>query len=428
MPLEAGKSRAAFSHNVEAERAAGKPEGQAVAIAYSKARGDVVKKPFVLEYLSKKGRDTQTESYETEHEAKEALAMLKRTHENVKMVRRGDAALQIKVVKGGRDRVTGKSSRNVVVDYGGKQEVVLRGVDPRMSDNEAIAYVEKNHKGKLSQARGDDTMTDSSAPFTAQLDAARSMIDSLRSRLDDCELMDARDSVRGDAARADAENNNVDRAVLIGKNARERGDSMAVLLRKLKDNNYQEGSASHNYALKEFQKKKARSDEDRADGKSFRERDPEDREREEAKPQRGGKREVREDADTVRVQAANSGSRDAGKHVVIISGGDYEGTRLGPFETSEKAAQAKRDFLSFEGDDRRSFVKAHRHDEDSEARADESEAEYIRKNGTNSGYGQKYNAKSVEEGINSAYRGQKQKPTGKQRGVTHALLRGRDSD
>lgn len=40
MPLESGKSKAAFSHNVEVEVNAGKPQKQAVAIAYSKARGD----------------------------------------------------------------------------------------------------------------------------------------------------------------------------------------------------------------------------------------------------------------------------------------------------------------------------------------------------------------------------------------------------
>lgn len=39
MPLSSGKSKAAFSHNVEVEIAAGKPQKQAVAIAYSKKRG-----------------------------------------------------------------------------------------------------------------------------------------------------------------------------------------------------------------------------------------------------------------------------------------------------------------------------------------------------------------------------------------------------
>jgi hypothetical protein len=38
MPLCSGKSQAAFSHNVEVEVAAGKPQKQAVAIAYSKKR------------------------------------------------------------------------------------------------------------------------------------------------------------------------------------------------------------------------------------------------------------------------------------------------------------------------------------------------------------------------------------------------------
>lgn len=42
MPLEAGKSRAAFEHNIKAEIAAGKPQSQAVAIAYSKQRGDAI--------------------------------------------------------------------------------------------------------------------------------------------------------------------------------------------------------------------------------------------------------------------------------------------------------------------------------------------------------------------------------------------------
>lgn len=38
MPLKSGKSKAAFSYNVKAEIAAGKPQKQAVAIAYSKKR------------------------------------------------------------------------------------------------------------------------------------------------------------------------------------------------------------------------------------------------------------------------------------------------------------------------------------------------------------------------------------------------------
>ena len=40
MPLESGKSKGAFSHNVAAEINAGKKQEQAVAIAYSKQRGD----------------------------------------------------------------------------------------------------------------------------------------------------------------------------------------------------------------------------------------------------------------------------------------------------------------------------------------------------------------------------------------------------
>lgn len=44
MPLEHGKSKAAFSHNVKAEMAAGKPQKQAVAIAYSE-KGEKKHKP-----------------------------------------------------------------------------------------------------------------------------------------------------------------------------------------------------------------------------------------------------------------------------------------------------------------------------------------------------------------------------------------------
>jgi hypothetical protein len=38
VPLSKGKSKAAFEHNVKAEIAAGKPQKQAVAIAYSVKR------------------------------------------------------------------------------------------------------------------------------------------------------------------------------------------------------------------------------------------------------------------------------------------------------------------------------------------------------------------------------------------------------
>jgi len=42
MPLESGKSKEAFQHNVKAELQAGKPPRQAIAIAYSeKRKGDL---------------------------------------------------------------------------------------------------------------------------------------------------------------------------------------------------------------------------------------------------------------------------------------------------------------------------------------------------------------------------------------------------
>ncbi len=42
MPLESGSSKATISHNIATERKAGKPEKQAVAIAFSKSRGDAL--------------------------------------------------------------------------------------------------------------------------------------------------------------------------------------------------------------------------------------------------------------------------------------------------------------------------------------------------------------------------------------------------
>jgi len=39
MPLSKGKSKKAFSDNIKTEMAAGKPQKQAVAIAYSEKRG-----------------------------------------------------------------------------------------------------------------------------------------------------------------------------------------------------------------------------------------------------------------------------------------------------------------------------------------------------------------------------------------------------
>lgn len=38
MPLKKGKSKAAFSSNIKTEMAAGKPQKQAIAIAYSQKR------------------------------------------------------------------------------------------------------------------------------------------------------------------------------------------------------------------------------------------------------------------------------------------------------------------------------------------------------------------------------------------------------
>lgn len=58
MPLESGSSKAAFSHNVATEVEAGKPQDQAVAIAYSKARGDATTDKFIV--TDQKGPDGET--------------------------------------------------------------------------------------------------------------------------------------------------------------------------------------------------------------------------------------------------------------------------------------------------------------------------------------------------------------------------------
>jgi hypothetical protein len=44
MPLKRGTGQKAFSHNVKAEIAAGKPQRQAIAIAYSEQRKSAKKK------------------------------------------------------------------------------------------------------------------------------------------------------------------------------------------------------------------------------------------------------------------------------------------------------------------------------------------------------------------------------------------------
>ena len=53
--------------------------------------------------------------------------------------------------------------------------------------------------------------------------------------------------------------------------------------------------------------------------------------------------------------------------------------------------------------------------------AEETMEQYIRRTGSNSGYGQKYNAKSVQEAIKADPR-----IKGKEGKAIHALLRGRD--
>ena len=53
MPLEKGKSKEAFSHNVATEVKAGKPVEQAVAIAYSEQRANNATQAFKDTYMKK---------------------------------------------------------------------------------------------------------------------------------------------------------------------------------------------------------------------------------------------------------------------------------------------------------------------------------------------------------------------------------------
>lgn len=67
MPLQSGKSQAAIAANIKTERAAGKPEKQAVAIAESKARGDAAGRK---EYVAKHPRGGEV-IFPTEAKARE---------------------------------------------------------------------------------------------------------------------------------------------------------------------------------------------------------------------------------------------------------------------------------------------------------------------------------------------------------------------
>lgn len=56
MPLERGKSRAVIERNIRTEIAAGKPQKQAVAIAYSVAGKSRKKKHEMQRHITKSGR------------------------------------------------------------------------------------------------------------------------------------------------------------------------------------------------------------------------------------------------------------------------------------------------------------------------------------------------------------------------------------
>jgi Uncharacterized protein conserved in bacteria (DUF2213) len=79
MPLSSGKSKAAFSHNVEVEIAAGKPQKQAVAIAYSKQReaSDEIAKAAADLAAARAAKDAATEPEQFTKLTRETLGFMK---------------------------------------------------------------------------------------------------------------------------------------------------------------------------------------------------------------------------------------------------------------------------------------------------------------------------------------------------------------
>ena len=67
MPLETGKSKEAFEHNIKTEIAAGKPQKQAVAIAYAKKRGDDIDSAKLDSVL------TKCDEFKKKHDAKQEV-------------------------------------------------------------------------------------------------------------------------------------------------------------------------------------------------------------------------------------------------------------------------------------------------------------------------------------------------------------------
>ena len=71
MPLQAGKSKAAFAHNVRAEVAAGKPQRQGVAIAYKEAGEKRKPKEIGIPKTAPKAIKKADEAYDKKHGLKE---------------------------------------------------------------------------------------------------------------------------------------------------------------------------------------------------------------------------------------------------------------------------------------------------------------------------------------------------------------------
>lgn len=104
MPLEAGESKRSFSHNVATEMKAGKPQAQALAIAYREAKTDAVDfgelKKQLSEFLTEEAREP-----EHKNDKLDAIA------ERVDSLQPNPWANKLAALNGGIDSLTARLAR-----------------------------------------------------------------------------------------------------------------------------------------------------------------------------------------------------------------------------------------------------------------------------------------------------------------------------
>ena len=141
MPLETGKSKAAFGHNVATEMKAGKPQKQAVAIAYSKARGDA----------------TDTEAAKIDHLHDNVVHIAQRLSE---LFGRFEKHMEFHARKGDKkadaDRTFTSAQKNLSEEAVKKAEEAYRASHGGMQKaarkkewDKAVAWLEKVNKSKI---------------------------------------------------------------------------------------------------------------------------------------------------------------------------------------------------------------------------------------------------------------------------------------